>query len=163
MSTVTPDTDPNVFGDDHARRPGATDLDPVTGPMPAVELVDGHVAVTDCRGVTVVAIDGGLDDALAEIILPALRTATAHSDGVVLDLDRVTLLDRTALQSVCSVLDDLPTASGRCLVSGRLSGRMVLERWEMHGRYALFSSVADALQARTFIESGYGTGWDLPA
>ena len=141
-------------------RPGATDPDPViTGPMPAVDLLDGHLHITARRGVTIIAIDGGLDDALAELVAPAIEAAIAESAAVIVDLDRVTLLDRTALERVCAVIDAAPTTPSRCVVAGRLSGRLVLDRWDIPDHFAVFTSVADALQARTFVESGYGNGW----
>jgi anti-anti-sigma regulatory factor len=143
-----------------ATRPGASDIEAVTGPMPVLDL-DGHLHVASRRGVTIVAIDGGLDDALARSLVPAIRTAAAGASAVILDLDQVTLLDRTALDVICEVIEGLPAVTARCVVAGRLSGRLVLERWGLPGRFTLFTSVADALQAREFDASGYGNGWDL--
>ncbi len=141
-------------------RTGAADLDPVTtGPMPAIDLLDGHLHVSERRGVTIVAIDGGLDDALAELVTPTIEAAIAGSEAVILDLDRVTLLDRTALERICAAINTAATTPSRCVVAARLSGRLVLDRWDVPESFAVFSSVADALQARTFIESGYGNGW----
>ncbi len=141
-------------------RTGAADLDPlITGPMPAVDLLDGHLHVSERRGVTIVAIDGGLDDALAELVTPTIEVAIAGSDAVILDLDRVTLLDRSALERICATIDAAPSMPSRCVVAARLSGRLVLDRWDIPESFAVFNSVADALQARTFIESGYGNGW----
>ena len=146
MSTLTPD---------------ASDLGPVTGPMPVVELGDGQVHVSTRRGVVVVALDGGLDDAMAASVVPAVAGVVAGAEAVVLDLDRVTLLDRSALDAVCAVLEGLPRRVGRCLVASRLSGRLVLDRWGIPRRFTVFTSVADALQAREFIANGYGNGWAL--
>jgi anti-anti-sigma regulatory factor len=143
-----------------ATRPGASDIEAVTGPMPVLDL-DGHLHVATRRGVTIVAVDGGLDDALARSLAPAIHTAAAGASAVILDLDRVTLLDRTALDVICDVVEGLPAVTARCVVAGRLSGRLVLERWGLPGRFTLFTSVADALQAREFDASGYGNGWDL--
>ena len=141
-------------------RTGAADDDPViTGPMPALDLLDGHLHISVRRGTTIVAIDGGLDDALAERVAPAIAGAIVESDAVILDLDRVTLLDRTALERICALIDAAPLAPSRCVVAARLSGRLVLDRWNVPESFAVFTSVADALQARTFIESGYGNGW----
>jgi anti-anti-sigma regulatory factor len=150
-------------GGDVGTRVGASDIDPVTGPMPVVDIADGHLHVSARRDVTIVALDGGLDDALAAEVTPELASATAGAAAVALDLDRVTLLDRTALEAVCAVLDALPDDVDRCIVSGRLSGRLVLDRWDVGARFAIFSSIADALQARTFVASGYGNGWDPSA
>lgn len=174
MSTISPDTDEVVEVDatvgsgaaerssldvnDVGTRPGATDNEVVTGPMPVVDLVDGHLHVFLRRGSTVVQIDGGLDDALATMLAPAIETAVADAVAVVLDLDQVTLLDKSALDTVCAALD-AAAGESRCIVAGRLSGRLVLERWKIPETFAVFSSVADALQARTFVESGYGEGW----
>ena len=36
-----------------------------------------------------------------------------------------------------------------------------LDRWDVPSRFVVFTSVADALQAREFAASGYGTGWAL--
>ena len=143
-----------------AIRPGASDIEAVTGPMPVLDL-DGHLHVASRRGVTIVAVDGGLDDALARSLVPAIRRSVAGASAIVLDLDRVTLLDRSALESICAVIEELPAVTARCVVAGRLSGRLVLERWGLPDRFTLFTSVADALQAREFDASGYGTGWDL--
>mgnify|MGYP000451074579 CR=1 FL=1 len=129
----------------------------ITGPLPVLELAEGHLHVSLRRGVTIVEIDGGLDDTLAAELVPHLHSATADADAIVLDLDRTTLLDQTALDTIGAVLLDLDI--DRCIVAGRLSGRLVLERWGIPEHFAVFSSVPDALQARAFVESGYGTGW----
>ncbi len=142
-------------------RTGATDTDEGTGPMPVLDLADGHLHVWTRRGVTVVELDGGLDDALAAVLVPAIEAAVSGAEAVVLDLDHVTLLDRTALFAVCDALDSVGSDNSRCIVAGRLSGRLVLDRWFVPDSYAVFSSVPDALQARTFIESGYGHGWSV--
>lgn len=142
-------------------RTGATDTDEGTGPMPVLDLAGGHLHVWTRRGVTVVELDGGLDDALAAVLVPAIEAAVRGAEAVVLDLDHVTLLDRTALSAVCGALDSVGGDNSRCIVAGRLSGRLVLDRWFVPDSYAVFSSVPDALQARTFIESGYGHGWSV--
>ena len=129
----------------------------VTGPMPVLDLADGHLHVSTRRGVTLVQIDGRLDDDLAAELLPLLQSSTVEASALILDLDQTTLLDQTALDAVCSVVHGLDVE--RCIVAGRLSGRLVLERWGIPERFVVFSSVADALQARAFVESGYGTGW----
>lgn len=144
---------------DVGTRTGATDTDVGTGPVPVVDLADGHLHVWHRRGVTIVGLDGGLDDALAAVVAPAVAQAVADAEAVILDLDHVTLLDRTALTAVCEAIDAVPGESTRCIVAGRLSGRLVLDRWFVPDSYAVFTSVADALQARTFVESGYGHGW----
>lgn len=148
---------------DMGTRTGASELEPVTGPMPVVDLGDGHLHVSTRRDVTIVALDGGLDDAMATCITRPLASVVAGAQAVVVDLDRVTLLDRTALDAVCRLLDEVSGSTERCLVAGRLSGRLVLERWGVPTRYAVFTSVADALQAREFVASGYGEGWRLSA
>lgn len=129
----------------------------VTGPVPVLDLADGHLHVSTRRGVTLVEIDGGLDDDLAAELVPLLRSSTVEASALILDLDHTTLLDQTALESVCTVVLALDVE--RCVVAGRLSGRLVLDRWGIPDRFVVFSSVADALQARAFLESGYGTGW----
>lgn len=168
MTTVTPAADEHTASDasEHdpvdvramGTRPGATDTDAVTGPMPVVDLAGGHLHVSIRRGVTIVAVDGGLDDSLAAMIAPDIRSAVAESEAVVLDLEQVTLLDRSALDAVCAALDHQDGTS-RCIVAPRLSGRLVLDRWNVPDTIAVFGSVPDALQARTFVESGYGDGW----
>lgn len=168
MTTTSPTTstdpgvpDPALVG----TRPGASATDPVTGPLPVLTMVDGHLEISVRRGVTILSLDGALDDGLAELVVEPLRRAVASTDleAVALDLDRVTLLDRTGLDAVLHALDHAPADAPCCLVAGRLSGRLVLERWNVTDRYVVFTSVADALQARAFADSGYGTGWDLPA
>ena len=151
-----PDLDVNDVG----TRPGATDPEPVTGSTPAVDLAGGHLHVSVRRGVTVVALDGGLDDALAEGIAATIEAAVTGADAVVLDLDHVTLIDRSALTALCAALGTIPGEHACCIVAGRLSGRLLLDRWGVPASFAVFTSVADALQARTFVESGYGHGWD---
>ncbi|MDE0803091.1 MAG: hypothetical protein OSA99_07175 [Acidimicrobiales bacterium] len=129
----------------------------VTGPVPVLDLADGHLHVSTRRGVTLVEIDGGLDDDLARRLVPLLRSSAAEAAALILDLDQTTLLDQTALEAVCTVVSGLEV--DRCVVAGRISGRLVLDRWGIPDRFVVFSSVADALQARAFLESGYGTGW----
>lgn len=168
MTTTSPESDRGVDFDalrgrdpdvnDVGTRPGASDTDVVTGPMPVVDLVGGHLHVSVRRGVTIVAVDGGLDDALAAVLAPAIDAAVGGSNAVVLDLDQVTLLDRSALDTVCAAIDGERDIS-RCIVAPRLSSRLVLERWDIPKTFAVFGSVPDALQARTFVESGYGDGW----
>ena len=168
MSTISPDSDEVVQVDETGAprldvhevgtRTGATETDAVTGPMPVVDLADGHLHVSVRRGATIVQVDGGLDDALAAVIAPAIEAAVAGCKAVILDLDPATLLDRTALDAVCAAIDTEPGVS-RCVVAPRLSGRLVLDRWDVPDSFAVFGSVADALQARAFVESGYGDGW----
>ena len=167
--TDAPETHDGSIGDrtagspiDAARvgtRSGATDDAAVTGPLPVLDLADGHLHVSLRRDVTIIEIDGGLDDALGAELAPLVATALEDADAVVLDLDQTTLLDRTALEAVVAPLLAAAPAIDRCIVSGRLSGRLVLERWEILDQFVVFSSVPDALQARAFVESGYGTGW----
>ncbi len=140
-------------------RAGASDLDPVTGPLPVLSLVDGHLQVTVRRGVTILGLDGALDDRLAEAVAEPIRRAVTAADAVLLELDRVTLLDRTGLDLVLDSFDTAPDGAPRSLVAGRLSGRLVLDRWDVPGRFAVFTSVPDALQALAFAENGYGNGW----
>jgi ABC-type transporter Mla MlaB component len=140
-------------------RPGATDIDDPSGAVPAVELAGGHLHVCSRRGVTILALDGGLDDALAAEVAPAMEAAIRSAEAVVFDIDRVTLLDRSALSRLLDVLDVVAGQHERCVVAGRLSGRLVLDRWSVPTSFAVFNSVPDALQARTFVESGYGHGW----
>jgi anti-anti-sigma regulatory factor len=83
----------------------------------------------------------------------------AGTDAVVLDLDQVTLLDEGAFSQLAAAFDEATDGVERCIVASRLSGRMVLERWGATEDYGVFTSVADALQARTFLANGYGTGW----
>lgn len=145
-------------------RRGASHIDPtsgpITGPLPVLSLVDGHLQVTVQRGVTIVALDGALDDHFAESVVDPIRRAVERVDAVVLDIDHVTLLDRTGIEAVLDAIEAAPAGAPRSLVAGRLSGRLVLERWDVHERFVVFTSVADALQALAFAESGYGTGWD---
>lgn len=175
MTTITPhlmsagsgDVDPPPIRSsaldlhDVGTRTGANDIDAETGPVPVVDLADGHLHVSRRRRVTIVELDGGLDDALADVVAPAIAAAVADADAVILDLDHVTLLDRSALTTVCAAIDTVPGENTRCIVAGRLSGRLVLDRWFVPDTYAVFTSVPDALQARTFLESGYGHGWSI--
>ena len=166
MSTISPDAAERADGlrcdpASLATRRGASDLEAVTGPMPVVDLGDGHLHVSTRRGATIVEVDGGLDDDMVVTVVDALERVVAGAEAVVVDLDRATLLDRSALDTLCAVLERLPAHVGRCLVASRLSGRLVLERWRIPSRFVVFTSVADALQAREFIASGYGDGWSL--
>ncbi len=144
-------------------RAGASEDGPVTGPVPAVDLLGGHLHVSQRRGATIVAVDGGLDDALVARLVPAIEEAVETSSAVIVDVDRVTLLDRSAIEAVLACVDRSPAGPARCVVAGRLSGRLVLDRWGIASECAVFTSVADALQARTFVENGYGNGWSAPA
>ena len=76
-----------------ATRPGASPLEPVTGPLPVVDLDDGHLHVTTRREVTIVSIDGGLDHDLSASILPSFADVVGTAKAVVVELDHVTLLD----------------------------------------------------------------------
>jgi hypothetical protein len=140
-------------------RPGDGADDPVTGPMPAIELHDGRVRVHVERDVTVASLDGGLDAAFAGEVVPTLPGALAGALAVVLDIDQVALLDREAFDSVLDAFTAATDGLERCIVASRLSGRMVLERWGVTDHHAVFTSVADALQARAFVANGYGEGW----
>lgn len=131
-----------------------------TGPVPAVELADGHLHVSVRRGVTIANLDGGLDDALARRVAPLLTDLLAEAEAVIVDLDQTTLLDHSALDVLVGVLATVEPGR-RCIVTGRLSSRLVLDRWGLPDDLVVFTSVADALQARTFVESGYGTGWSV--
>ena len=130
---------------------------PVTTEHPVLTVADGRVHVREVRGATVVRLDGGLDDAFAAEVQEAIVAATAGADAVIVDLDRVTLLEPEALGAVLRHAGG-PDAA-RCVVAPRLSGRMVLDRWGASGEHAVFTSIADALQARTFAADGYGRGW----
>lgn len=162
MPTTKPD--PDTLTADVSRvgtRAGATHDDPVTGPLPVLTLVDGHLEVSVRRGVTIIALDGALDDRLAAAVAEPIRRAVERVDAVLLDVDHVTLLDRSGVDTVLDAFDSAPPGAPRSLVAGRLSGRLVLERWDVTERFIVFSSVADALQALAFADSGYGTGWEL--
>jgi len=155
MTIAEPDTRAGVVGTRH----GDAADDPVTGPMPAIELHDGHLRVHVRRDVTIVTLDGGLDDELVDAVSPVLPGALAGAGPVVLDLDQVTLLDRAAAERLFVEFDAAAAGHERCIVASRLSGRMVLERWGVTTRYGVFTSVPDALQARAFQANGYGEGW----
>lgn len=133
------------------------------GPAAPAWATDRRLEVTTRGRVAIVALHGGLDEVVATMLIPALTNAARGRDAVVLVLDDVTLLDRAALVKVCTVIDVLPRPSSCCIVAGRLSGRMVLRRWGLQRSLAIFSSVGDALQARTFAEIGYGPGWSPAA
>ena len=155
MTIADPDTSAGVMG----TRDGDAADDPVTGPIPAIELRDGHVRVHVRRDVTIVTLDGGLDGSLVDLVLPVLPGVLAGAGPVVLDLDQVALLDQSALDRLLAAFDRATAGDERCIVASRLSGRMVLERWGVATRYGVFTSVADALQARAFEANGYGAGW----
>ena len=159
--TVTDRADPDTAPDPGRlgmRRGDGAD-DPVTGPMPAVDLHDGRVRIHVDRGITVVALDGGLDVAFAHQIAPTLERVVAGAHALVVDLDQVALLEEAGLVELERALDAATGDGERCLVASRLSGRMVLERWGVTQRTAVFTSVADALQAKAFLANGYGDGW----
>lgn len=131
---------------------------PVTGPMPAISLAGGHLWVHDHDDVTILAVDGGLDAELTDEIGDAFLTTLLSSTCLIIDLDDATLLNPSGVNALL----DLAATHGKqsiCLVAGRLSSRLVLERWGVTSRVALFGSTADALQARTFSDCGYGNGW----
>jgi anti-anti-sigma factor len=143
----------------HGTRPGASVHGPVTGSMPALELHDGRMQVHIQRDVLVVTLDGGLDEAMAREIAPTVAGALAGADAVVLDVDQVTLLDQAGFEILAEAFRQATAGIDCCIVASRLSGRMVLERWGVTDDHAVFTSVADALQARAFLASGYGDGW----
>ncbi|MDZ7676452.1 MAG: hypothetical protein U5K30_15455 [Acidimicrobiales bacterium] len=165
MSTLADDpttigpapSDPASLG----TRAGASEDEPITSPTPVLDLADGHLHVSLRRGVTIVDLDGGLDNALAQRVVPAIAEAATSAEAIIVNLDRATLLDHSALETICGALPDPGDGVDRCLVAGRLSSRLVLERWGIPTRFIVFTSVPDALQAREFATQGYGTGWDV--
>ena len=151
----TTEPDPRTMG----TRAGAGAHDPVTGPTPALELHDGRMQLHARRDVLIVTLDGGLDEAFAREIAPTIPGALAGADAVVLDVDQVTLLDQAGFDILHEAFGRATAGIECCIVASRLSGRMVLERWGVTERHAVFMSVADALQARAFLANGYGDGW----
>jgi anti-anti-sigma regulatory factor len=149
------DQDPGLA----SSRPGAGAHDPVTGPLPALALHDGRMQVHAHRDVLIVTLDGGLDEAFAREVAPTIPGALAGADAVVLDVDQVTLLDQAGFDILAEAFREATAGIDCCIVASRLSGRMVLERWGVTQDHAVFTSVADALQARAFLASGYGYGW----
>jgi len=149
------DPDPGQFG----TRSGAGAHDPVTGPLPALALHDGRMQVHARRDVLIVTLDGGLDETFAREIAPTIPGALAGADAVVLDVDQVALLDQAGFDILAEAFGRATAGLDCCIVASRLSGRMVLERWGVTERHAVFTSVADALQARAFLANGYGQGW----
>lgn len=147
--------DPGLVG----TRPGAGAHDPVTGPLPAVALHDGRMQVHAQGDVVIVTLDGGLDEPFARALTPTIAGTLAGVDAVVLDVDQVTLLDQAGFDVLAEALGTATEGIDCCIVASRLSGRMVLERWGVTERHAVFTSVADALQARAFQANGYGEGW----
>lgn len=147
--------DPGLVG----TRAGDAADDPVTGPMPAIDLLDGRLHVHVDKGVTIATLDGGLDVAFATEVAPSLSRAVADAQAVVLDLDQVALLEHEGFEVLVSAFGSATSGHDRCVVASRLSGRMVLERWGVTSSYAVFTSTADALQARAFLANGYGEGW----
>ena len=140
-------------------RPGDGADDPVTGPMPALALHDGRLQVHTRRDVTIVTLDGGLDEAFAMEVAPTIAGHLAGVEAVVLDVDQVTLLDQAGFEILAEAFGRATAGIDCCIVASRLSGRMVLERWGATHDHAVFTSVADALQARAFAANGYGDGW----
>ena len=172
MTAVTDATDaPTLIGTDadeiRARRDRLVGVapelaaadDPVTGPMPAVSFLDGRLRAHTHRDVVVVALDGGLDVELAEVVAPALDGILAGARAAILDLDQVTLLDQEGMDILAAAFAAATDGVDSCLVASRLSGRLVLERWGFTADHAVFTSTADALQARAFAATGYGIGW----
>ena len=149
------DPDPGIVG----TRAGAGADDPVTGPMPAIDLHDGRIRVHVDKDVTIITLDGGLDVAFATAVAPTFVRVLADAGPVVLDVDQVALLDQAGFDVLSSAFASATAGHERCIVASRLSGRMVLERWGVTSVYAVFTSVADALQARAFQANGYGEGW----
>lgn len=154
-----PMTDPARVG----TRPGAGADDPVTGPLPALVLHDGRMHVHTRRDVLIVTLDGGLDEGLARDLAPTIPEALAGAQAVVLDVDQVALLDQPGFDTLVATVSEATPGGDCCIVASRLSTRMVLERWGVTERHALFTSVADALQARAFAANGYGDGWQPEA
>ncbi len=147
--------DPGLVG----TRAGDAADDPVTGPMPAVDLLDGRMQVYVDKGVTIIGLDGGLDEQFASDVAPRLASTLSAARAVVLDVDRVTLLDQAGFDVLAAAFAHATKDLDRCIVASRLSGRMLLERWGVTSQVAVFTSVPDALQARTFASNGYGDGW----
>ena len=88
-------------------RTGAADLDPlITGPMPAVDLLDGHLhVVRAARGRPSSPSTAASTTPSPSWSRPRSRSPSPAVDAVILDLDRVTLLDRSALERICATID----------------------------------------------------------
>jgi hypothetical protein len=108
------------------------------------------------RDVLVVRPLGQLDARMIEKLAQVVaRSITA----VIVDLAECVLSDPEALKS----LDEAaPDDTELCIVSGRLSCRVLLARSGAAGRFPVFQREEDALQARMLAADGYGRGWSVP-
>lgn len=136
-----------------------TGRDELIGQPVELTPIDARVAVSQRGSCTVIAPAGGLDAELSNEIVDSIAAIARTALASILDLEQITLLDRAAFDVVLAGFEQSTGGRDRCLVANRLSGRLVLDRWGVSDRLAMFGSVADALQARSFAADGYGLGW----
>jgi hypothetical protein len=105
-------------------------------------------------GVVALRPSGPLDASGIEQLQEAVSEAEAP---VVVDLDECILLDPAALGSVHA---DIPVDPADVSIAcRRLSCRVLLARAGITERFAVFSRIEDAVQARILWQAGYGEGW----
>ncbi len=120
---------------------------------------ESSVSVRRSHDVVVVRPRGGLDAALAD----ELRSTVLDTSGpVVIDLDECVLIDPASLERLAAD-PALPETSELAIACRRLSCRQLLVRSGIGDHVAIFGRLEDALQAREFARSGYGTGWGTVA
>lgn len=114
-----------------------------------------RIRVQRSDGVVVLQPLGALDARLVERLR---RAALETSRPVIVDLDECVLIDATAVERMA--ID--PQLAGRadlCFVCRDGACRGLLGTTGVDGRFAVFTRVEDALQARVFARDGYGAGW----
>lgn len=111
------------------------------------------------HGVTVLKPLGSLDADLADELHAAARAVTGP---VVIDLDECVLIDPGSLERLAAD-PALPNRPELAVACRRLSCRQLLTRAGIGEHVAIFDRLEDALQAREFARSGYGTGWEIVA
>ncbi|HEX9681730.1 MAG TPA: hypothetical protein VGA13_01490 [Acidimicrobiales bacterium] len=111
------------------------------------------------NGVAVVEVSGALDRPSLDDLTTVVCGLGASCEHVVVDLDLATIIDaRTTLRSVVRLaLDD--TTPKVCLVCGRVTARILLDRAGVSAVVPVFQSVGDALQAVVMEREGFGRGW----
>jgi hypothetical protein len=135
----------------------APDTATTTNPDVAPTATDGAPGPESVRsgrhGVLVVAPMGQLDRAGVE----RLRREVLEAGGpVAVDLDECILVDPGAVTNLDLGDTDHPDL---CFVSRRVTCRLLLARFGMSARFAVFNQLEDALQAKVLADAGYGPGW----
>jgi hypothetical protein len=117
-----------------------------------------HADVDERDGVVIVTPLGTLRDPLPAGLVEQLKASALRP--VIIDLSQITLISATPVMGLAGwVLGASSKPDQCCVVCPRATARALLRKWHVTRCLAIFGSVGDALQARRFVDEGYGPGW----